>query len=281
MTKSNYLAVCAIYRDEGPYLREWVEFHRLVGVERFFLYDNLSTDDHAEILRPYVEEGLVELNPWPIHPAQIQAYEDCLLRHRGDTRWIAFIDLDEFLFSPLGRPLPDVLAGYEQYSGVGVNWAVFGTSGHRTRPEGLVLENFTRRTDRNINKTIKSIVDPSDVRAFCVPHFFMLRSGPTVDENGRPITRLPFSATDEVSFERLRVNHYATKSEEEFRSKLSRGHADATPPKSQFARQASGRRSRRLLDENDIQKRFALLDKVTDTTAQMYLPDLKRAMGES
>ena len=28
----HYLAVCAIYRNEGPYLREWIEFHRLVGV---------------------------------------------------------------------------------------------------------------------------------------------------------------------------------------------------------------------------------------------------------
>ena len=25
------LSICAIYRDEAPYLREWVEFHRLVG----------------------------------------------------------------------------------------------------------------------------------------------------------------------------------------------------------------------------------------------------------
>jgi hypothetical protein len=131
-----------------------------------------------------------------------------------------------------------------------------------------VLENFTRRTDRNVNKAIKSVVDPAEVRAFCQPHFFMLRSGLTVDENGKPITGPPFSSTNEVSFERLRVNHYATKSEEEFRGKLDRGHADATPPKSQ------------LMDEDDIRNRFALLDKVTDTTIQMYLPDLKRALGE-
>ena len=38
---------------------EWIEFHRLVGVERFFLYDNGSTDDHREVLAPYVEEGIV------------------------------------------------------------------------------------------------------------------------------------------------------------------------------------------------------------------------------
>ena len=52
-----YLGVCAIYRDEGPYLREWIELHRLVGVERFFLYDNGSSDDHLEILAPYRKTG--------------------------------------------------------------------------------------------------------------------------------------------------------------------------------------------------------------------------------
>ena len=39
-----YLAICTIYRDNAPYFREWIEFHRLVGVERFFLYNNRSDD---------------------------------------------------------------------------------------------------------------------------------------------------------------------------------------------------------------------------------------------
>jgi hypothetical protein len=35
-----YLSICAIFRHEAPYLREWIEFHKLIGAERFFLYDN-------------------------------------------------------------------------------------------------------------------------------------------------------------------------------------------------------------------------------------------------
>src|SRR5919108_3802620 len=54
----HYLAACAIYRDEAPYLSEWIEFHRLVGFERFYLYDNLSSDHHREVLAPYVDEGI-------------------------------------------------------------------------------------------------------------------------------------------------------------------------------------------------------------------------------
>src|SRR5687768_9080374 len=60
-----YLSVCSIYRDHAEYLREWIEFHRLVGVERFFLYDNESSDDHREVLAPCVERGIVVIHDWP------------------------------------------------------------------------------------------------------------------------------------------------------------------------------------------------------------------------
>ena len=58
-----YLSICAIYRDEAPYLAEWIEFHRLVGVERFFLYDHMSQDHHLEVLAPYLNRWNRDL-PW-------------------------------------------------------------------------------------------------------------------------------------------------------------------------------------------------------------------------
>src|SRR5204863_3517556 len=125
---SAYLSIVAIYRDEASYLREWIEFHRIVGVERFFLYDNFSVDDHREVLARYVEEGLVVVHEWPVFPGQIQAYDHCLAVHGEESRWVAFIDTDEFLFSPAGDPLPNVLRDYEEFPGVIVNWATFGSS---------------------------------------------------------------------------------------------------------------------------------------------------------
>src|SRR5712664_2683081 len=95
-----YLAACAIYLDEAPFLQEWIEFHRLVGVEKFFLYNNLSTDDHRAVLATYVDDGTVVLKDWLDKPGQASAYRDCLDQHREEARWIAFIDIDEFLFSP-------------------------------------------------------------------------------------------------------------------------------------------------------------------------------------
>ncbi len=98
------LAVCAIFLDEAPYLAEWVSFHRIQGVERFYLYDNRSSDDWRSELRPEIEAGIVEVQHWPFVPGMLSAYEDCLRRHRDDARWIAFLDIDEFLFSPPASP---------------------------------------------------------------------------------------------------------------------------------------------------------------------------------
>lgn len=102
-----YLAIAAIYRDDAAYLAEWIEFHRLVGAERFFLYDNLSTDEHRSVLDPYVREGVVVVHDWPqtFPSGQVPAFADCLERHRDDARWIAFLDVDEFLFSPTDSSL--------------------------------------------------------------------------------------------------------------------------------------------------------------------------------
>jgi hypothetical protein len=214
-----YLSVCGVYRDEAPYLREWIEFHRLVGVERFFLYDNKSSDDHLEELEPYLENGIVILHDWPVFPAgQHAAYEHCLTEHREDSRWIAFIDLDEFLFSPTYRPVTDVLSGLERWPGVGVNSVFFSTSGHRTRPAGLVIENYLEN-DRGAGKNaIKSITDPRRTERCESVHCFSYVEGVAVNEHGYPIHG---HMTKSVSHSILRINHYWAKSEEQFRAKCA------------------------------------------------------------
>jgi glycosyl transferase family 92 len=227
----HYLSVCAIYRDEAAYLREWIELHRLVGVERFFLYDNRSTDEHREVLAPYVEEGFVTLHDWPMPQGQLAAYEHCIAEHRAESRWIAFIDLDEFLFSPTGRPLPELLVEYEQWPAVGVNWAVFGPSGHVAKPSSPVIESYVERLNVAANRTIKSIVDPARVAHCAGVHRFTYDRLGTVDENQYPIFG---GQTKSVSFQRLRINHYFTKSVEEYRERTKRKRPDPAMVERQF-----------------------------------------------
>jgi hypothetical protein len=259
-----YLSICGIYRDEAPYLREWIEFHRLVGVERFFLYDNFSVDYHREVLAAYVEAGIVVPHNWPLMPGQLEAYAHCLGQHRGDSRWIAFLDHDEFLFSPTGVPLPEILRDYEQYPGVVVNCFAFGNSGHATKPPGLVIESYTRRTAlERRNRVVKSIVDPRRVqRPGRDPHYFRYFDRQKAVTEAGEIVRGDRSET--LSAERLRINHYITRSQEERDRKLAGVVAFTGEPK-------------RADRAKELDK---MLNDVEDTTILAYLPALQRALAE-
>jgi hypothetical protein len=249
-----------MYSNHAHYLREWIEFHRLIGVEKFFLYDNGSSDDHLEVIEPYLEEGAVVLHDWPGVAQQHGAYDDCLQTHAADARWIAFIDVDEFLFNPRGKAVPDVLREFESWPGVGVNEAMFGTSGHVTRPEGLVIENYLWRTTDPSHVWIKSIVDPSRTLFAHGAHHFEYRSGHAVDTRKRPITGW---CTESYVQARLRLNHYFTKSLEELQAKFARPRADTgelRPP-------LDLRKLRR------IESRYS-----RDETILMYLPRLEAAV---
>jgi hypothetical protein len=225
-----YLSVCGCLGFDVPYLHEWVEFHRLVGAERFFLYNNGDRDEQRELMAPYVEEGLVVLHEWPVFPApQMPAFRHCLDAHREDSRWIAFIDTDEFLFSPTGRALPDVLTEYEDAPGVGVCRAFFGPSGHVTKPDGLVIESYLRRLTKHRGSSfVKSVVDPQRTARAMNPHYFEFADGArAVDENHEPIEE-QYAKT--LSYDKLRINHYWTRSEEEWRAKASRLRPDLGEP---------------------------------------------------
>ena len=109
-----YLSVCAIAKNEGPYFEEWIEWHRKQGVEKFYIYDNESTDCTKEVLQPYIESGLVEYNYWPGQKQQLATYDDCFERHRLETRWLAVIDLDEFIVPMKNKTIPEFLHQMEK-----------------------------------------------------------------------------------------------------------------------------------------------------------------------
>jgi Glycosyltransferase family 92 len=211
------LAVCAIFRDEARYLAEWVTFHRLQGVERFWLYDNLSQDDWRAALAPELASGIVTVTRWPDEPGQLSAYADCLERHRYDVRWLAFIDVDEFLFSPTGQLLPEVLRAYDSYPGVVVNWRMYGMNGYADAPAGLVTENYLMRArdDYSDNSWVKSIAYPRKARLTHSPHQFDYRGIPVGEDHLPGFTSQRKPATAEI----LRLNHYFAKSESDWARK--------------------------------------------------------------
>lgn len=220
-------SIAAIFRNEAPYLREWIEFHLEVGFDHFYLFDNLSTDSFLTVLQPYIDRGIVECQSWPLahsniydwNEVQCLAYERALYKAKGKAKWLAILDTDEFLFSPSGKSVAELLKNYESFAGIGVNWQVFGTSSVAKIPaERLLIESLTQKLPetQGINHHIKSIVQPERIRGCESPHFAIYKPGHfQVNTAGIPFEGL-LSPTVELDV--LRINHYILRDEHFFHS---------------------------------------------------------------
>lgn len=215
------LAICAIFREEASILNEWIEFHAAVGVTQFYLYNNFSTDEFRDVLRPWIERGLVTLTEWPVLVGQVAAYTDCLRRFRNEARWIAFIDVDEFLFSPCCVDIRPILASFSDFPGLEVWQLFFGANGHIQRPTGSAVDCYTRRAPIS-QTTVKTIANPRMVYKARVHQFKYWRGG-GLDTSGRAVGP---SSTPVLDV--LRINHYWSRSVEELKIKISRGDASSS-----------------------------------------------------
>ena len=119
-----------------------------------------------------------------------------------------------------------LLQQFEVFGGLGVNWLLFGSSGHLTPPVGLTIENYLRRAEKTheINRHVKSIIQPAKTASTggSAHHFFYKPPFFCVNERKEPIP----SAYSPHSSELIQLNHYFSRSLEEYSVKMTRGRAD-------------------------------------------------------
>ncbi len=141
--KKYSISICAIFKDEAPFLREWIELNSLVGVEHFYMYNNNSTDNYHEVLQPYIEKGFVTLVDFPYDHAQFKAYQDFYETYRHETQWVSFLDIDEFFCPNSHLTLQEWIKPYEKYPVIQIYWKMFGTSGKMHHDYNqLVIEQY-------------------------------------------------------------------------------------------------------------------------------------------
>ena len=235
--KNDELAIAIMIKNEGIYIKEWLDFYITMGVDRFYIFDNGSTDNTFEILKPYIESKIVILTHYPGKAVQINSYNDAIrCCKRNNTKWLALLDADEFLYPVEKGNLKDALKEYENEVGIGVNWVVYGPCGHEKRPEGYVTKAYTQTfADRNneLNLRFKSIVKPKEVKMMVSPHYALFRKKKLmVDENhviisgGDFVVKNQYACTYKHNSSKFAINHYWTKSLEELKAKCNRGYAD-------------------------------------------------------
>lgn len=205
------LSVAAIFQDEAPYLKEWIEYHQMLGVEHFYLYNNQSQDEYLKVLTPYIKSKKVTLIDWPNQPitysdgkhsdwvcnTQAPAFYDAIKRAKNTSKWLAIIDLDEFIVPVKESSILRFLKIHDDASQIQIFWQAYGTSHVVDIPaNALLIETLMWKCPPNhwLHDIPKTIIKPNDVLDFSwIPHRFNCK-----------IERLTYK----VPIEEMRINHY-------------------------------------------------------------------------
>lgn len=229
-----YLSIVCIIKNEACYISEWIAYYKIMGVDHIYLFNNGSTDNIAEVIAEHVKSGYVSFLEFKGSNPQLPLYRLAIRCLKGISRWVAFIDADEFVL-PTEGTFKEYMYTQEQHPGIGINWVLYGTGGHVERPKGLVTENYLLTfEDRNnlMNLRIKSVVNPKEVFDMPSSHFCVMKNGKfAVDEDGEEVSAKWMyvsgsgpAFTGENRINKIRINHYWTKSEQELREKVNRGY---------------------------------------------------------
>ena len=147
-TPKHQFSLVTTVRWETPYILEWLTYHFSIGFEHVYIYCN--DDDPSEL---YDEVLPLTVGPNPkvtfVHygvvGAQFQMFFHYLRHYSTETEWHMFLDVDEFLCLRDCDNIEKFLGKFPQNDALYFNWSFFGNNGHKIRPKGSVLTNYTRR----------------------------------------------------------------------------------------------------------------------------------------
>jgi hypothetical protein len=235
------IAVVSIFKNEIGYVLEWVAYYRkILGINDFIIADNVSDDGTSELLSALDDAKVIKRI---YHPrikleegVQKTAYARIIKEYSSDYDYFLIVDADEFLVNNTGVSIQDFIAQCEKnddFSGLALNWKIFGSSGRKSVGEGLVIERFSRTAsyDDNKNSHIKSLLKTDKIESMHI-HHAKLQSGRYYDENVQPVVfsvksverdnsivevETPF--TTNINNAKLYVAHFVIKSKTEHTEK--------------------------------------------------------------
>jgi hypothetical protein len=232
-------------KNEGPFLLEWIAFHRLIGVTDFLFYHNDCTDGTDALLDKLAGHGIVVSLPNPAtnRNYQMQALKKARrhpLVHKADWVWVA--DVDEFPnIHVAGHTLPDLIKACGDPKAISLSFQFMANGGVEGFEDAPVIGQFTATHNPDVwcaqtaieVKTLVRADFPLDYYGAHRPFHDDEKERPAwTDGSGRPV---PGPFRRQANKRRIRafpargsrflatLNHYALRSLDSYLVKNDRG----------------------------------------------------------
>lgn len=218
-----FLSVLAIFKNEAINLKVWLDHYLWQGVEHFYLIDNGSTDDSRNVLKPYVDQGLITYFFNPEKHKQVEHYRWVFdnERLREKTYWLAVCDLDEFFYG-VNKKLGTTLRRLDHFHVLYCHWHMFGSDRLIVQPPDIRTGIVHRKPSLDTNT--KYIFKPASIKHTSMIWIHGLVTPGTnvvIKDHSNPRVKIL------LEHEFIHLNHYPIQSLEFFQKvKMTRGSAN-------------------------------------------------------
>lgn len=231
-------SVCLLIKDENDYLEEWLEHYDSIGFNHFYIFDNNSNKPIEETVKEiaggrYLPKcTIIKFNKYKKN-MQFECYQKCLIDYGSESRWIAFLDTDEFLDID-GNNINKFLESRENKCAIFFPWENHGASGRIERPVGLSQKEAFPEVEKDpIEMYGKIILQPHMIARMFVHtaqplstyDFIYFCDNTPMISNYKNYFR-EYKQNHSHLFSYGKIRHYYTRSFEEWCNKILRGTCD-------------------------------------------------------
>ena len=240
MTKLRTCIVSCM-KNEGPYILDWIAYHKMIGVTDFLIYANDCDDRTFQILLELHRMRIIEFRFNHVLPRRgVQksalwwAASEPIV---AEADWLMMLDVDEYINIHIGnRMLKDLYEKHAAADAISLVWRRFGHAGvveisdtpvplefSQAETSQVTAHRFFKTVFRNNGKFERMGVhrpylewDPKDIN-------WVLPNGEFVPEDEMPGI---LHVRENYGYETAQINHYALRSMDAFLGKKVRGRAN-------------------------------------------------------
>lgn len=238
-------AIITTMKNEGPFILEWLAYHRMIGVQDFLIYTNDCSDGTDTMLDLLQRKGVVQHreNPFresglkPQHAALQAAADEPMMQNCG---WGICMDVDEFINIKIGDgTLNALFAAMGEANMISLTWRLFGNAEVHDYEDRFLLAQFDRCAPEIIRKPhqawgFKTLFRNIDIyKKFGVHRPKGLKPDlwdqvHWLNGSGQRMPKEMFrngwrSTLETYGYDWVSLNHYAVRSAESFLVKRDRG----------------------------------------------------------
>jgi hypothetical protein len=269
------ICICSIVKNENLYIREFINYYYLLGVDKIIIYDNNDIEGETinNIIKDYIINQFVEIiDVRGLSSIQIPIYNYCYRKNKDIYDWIGFIDIDEYLYIKNEKNIKNYFFSnrFQKCQTIYFNWIIYNDNNkikYENKPLNkrfTIQKSFFNQGKSFVRGGLNKLIIPTTMIPGINIHYFC-------NSNGENIYPINFYNNNFENNPKAFLKHYYTKTAEEFCNKLRKGNAHFNKYHADYNNTIKDRINLFFSFNNITKEKIKILEQCSGFNLQKYL----------